>query len=202
CAPIQTDPDRGGARAARAYQVRREDDLVRKLIKQTGFFRKKIVEHERVAVAYDQQWAVRIGIYCRARFFVADRSDRDFFRLGLLCIRSGKIAKIAFDRGLFPFRCVIFPRLAGEFLVNFLLDRLCRDNATKSRPMRIGLAKNWGVLAGTVLEENWRKIDYVNSASAQFVIKSRKEWSRRFTVKIDIGHNFLRMNCCLRRDRH
>src|SRR5207247_4094633 len=111
-------------------------------------------------------------------------------------------AKVAFDRGLFPFCCVIFPRLAGEFLVNFLLDRLCRENTTKSRPMRIGLAKNRAVLAGTVLEEDWRKIDYVNFAFPQFIIKSRKEWSSRFRVKIDIRHNFLWINCCLRRDRH
>ena len=58
------------------------------------------------------------------------------------------------------------------------------------------------MLAGTVLEEDWRKIDYVNFAFPQFVIKSRKAWSRRFTMKIDVGHNFLRINCCLRRDRH
>ena len=117
------------------------------------------MKHERVAVANDQQGAIRIGSCCRARFFVADRSNRDFFRLELLCIRSGQIAKIAFDRGLFPFCCVIFPRLPGEFLANFLRDRLCRENTAKSRPMRIGLAKNRAVLAGTVLEEDWRKID-------------------------------------------
>ena len=155
CAPIQTDPNRRSARAAGAYQIRRKAGLVRDLIEQTGFLRKKIVEHERVAVANDQQRAVRIRIYCRARFLVADRSDRDFFRLDLFCIGSGKIAKVAFDRGLFPFGCVIFSRLAGEFLVNFLFDRLCRQNTTKSRPMRIGLAKNRAVLAGTVLEKDW-----------------------------------------------
>ena len=60
--------------------------LVRKLIKQTGFFRKKIVKHERVAVANNQQRAVGIGSYCRAGFFVADRSNGDLFRPELLSI--------------------------------------------------------------------------------------------------------------------
>src|SRR5436190_24004 len=84
----------------------------------------------------------------------ADHSDRDFFRLGLLRIWSGKIAKIAFDRYLFPFCCVIFPWLPGGFLLNFPLDRLCRENTAKSRPMRIGLAKNRAMLVGAVLEKD------------------------------------------------
>ena len=105
-----------------------------------------------MAVAHNQQRTVRIGIYCRARFFIADRSDREFFRLDLFCGGSGKIAKVAFDRDLFPFGCVIFSRLAGEFLVNFFFDRLCRENTAQSRPMRIGLTKNRAVLVGTVLE--------------------------------------------------
>src|SRR5206468_525669 len=150
----------------------------------------------------NQQWAVGIGSYCCARFFVADRSNCDLFWLDLLCIKPCKIAMVAFDGYLFPFCCVIFLRLAGEFLVNFIFDRLCRENTAKSRPMRIRLAKNRAVLAGTVLDEDWRKIDYVNFAFPQFVIKSRKEWSRRFTMQIDVWQNFLRINRCLRRDRH
>src|SRR5206468_12997183 len=83
-----------------------------------------------------------------------------------------------------------------------VLDCLCCENTAKARPVRIGFAKNRTMFAGTVLEEDWRKIDYVNFAFPELVIKSRKVRSRRFTMKIDVGQNFLRVNCCLWRDRH
>jgi hypothetical protein len=125
------------------------------LIKQTGFLRKKIMKHEGVAVANEQQWAVWIGRYCGARSFVADRPDRDFFRLRLLHIGSCEIAKVTFDRDVFPLRCEILPRLSGDFLLNLILDRLCCENTSQTGPVRVGLAKNRAVLVGPILDKDW-----------------------------------------------
>jgi len=109
------------------------------------------------------------------------RSHRNFFWFGLLCIGSGKIVEVAFDSWSLSILLRNSSAAARRVSREFSRDRLCCENAAKSRPMRIGLAKNRAVLAGTVLEEDWRKIDYVNFAFTQFVVKSRKEWSRRFT---------------------
>jgi len=152
-----------------------------------------------VAVANDQQRLFGSGFIAAARSLVADVRTAIFSGSSLLCIRSGKIAEVAFDRGLFPFCWVILSRLPGEFLTNFLRDRCAArtqpnpDNAYRS-------CKKRGVLAGTVLEEDWRKIDYGQFRVSAVRHKIAQGMESPFHHEDRRRAKFSPDKCCFRRD--
>src|SRR5207245_9696996 len=101
------------------------------------------MKHQRVTVAEQEQWTIRIRLDLSAAGFFAYVSNLNFFRARLCRIGRQQLRQIPGDLELLPFGCVgNLRRLHFQFFLNYYCYALRRDNVNVTETVAGGLTKS------------------------------------------------------------